>query len=46
MGFETYKRTDIDEEGNPYPLIYMRLPGIESGYSQGKSENQKESDEK
>ena len=46
MGFGTYKRTDIDEEGNPYPLIYMRLPGIESGYSQGKSENQKESDEK
>ena len=26
MGFETYKRTDCDEEGNPYPLLYMRLP--------------------
>ena len=25
MGFETYKRTDRDEEGNPYPLLYMRL---------------------
>lgn len=25
MGFETYKRTDLDEEGNPYPLLYMRL---------------------
>ena len=25
MGFETYKRTDYDEEGNPYPLLYMRL---------------------
>lgn len=25
MGFETYKRTDHDEEGNPYPLLYMRL---------------------
>ncbi len=24
MGFETYKRTDLDEEGNPYPLLYMR----------------------
>lgn len=24
MGFETYKRTDYDEEGNPYPLLYMR----------------------
>lgn len=25
MGFTTYKRTDFDEEGNPYPLLYMRL---------------------
>ena len=25
MGFQTYKRTDHDEEGNPYPLLYMRL---------------------
>ena len=25
MGFHTYKRTDSDEEGNPYPLLYMRL---------------------
>ena len=25
MGFETYQRTDLDEEGNPYPLLYMRL---------------------
>lgn len=25
MGFMTYKRTDHDEEGNPYPLLYMRL---------------------
>ena len=24
MGFETYKRTDRDEEGNPYPLLYMK----------------------
>ncbi len=24
MGFQTYKRTDYDEEGNPYPLLYMR----------------------
>ena len=22
---QTYKRTDFDEEGNPYPLLYMRL---------------------
>lgn len=25
MGFETYRRTDVDEEGNPYPLLYMKL---------------------
>ena len=25
MGFETYKRTQWDEEGNPYPLLYMKL---------------------
>lgn len=25
MGFHTYKRTEYDEEGNPYPLLYMRL---------------------
>ena len=24
-GFVTYQRTDHDEEGNPYPLLYMRL---------------------
>ncbi len=23
MGFETYRRTDRDEEGGPYPLLYM-----------------------
>ena len=25
MGFKTYKRTDFDEEGNPYPLLYLQL---------------------
>ena len=24
MGFSVYKRTDLDEQGNPYPLLYMR----------------------
>lgn len=24
IGFEAYKRTDFDEEGNPYPLLYMK----------------------
>ena len=22
---ETYRRTDLDEEGNPYPLLYMKM---------------------
>ena len=25
LGFQTYKRTEYDEEGNPYPLLYMKL---------------------
>ncbi len=25
MGFKTYKRTPLDEQGHPYPLLYMRL---------------------
>ena len=25
MGFTTYRRTETDEEGRPYPLLYMRL---------------------
>ena len=29
MGFEAYKRTELDEEGDPYPLLYMkRVQGI------------------
>ncbi|MBF8808462.1 MAG: GNAT family N-acetyltransferase [Enterococcus lacertideformus] len=27
MGFEVYKRTEFDEQGNPYPLLYMSLDG-------------------
>ena len=23
LGFQTYKRTECDEEGNPYPLLYI-----------------------
>ena len=26
MGFQVYKRTDLEEQGNPYPLLYMRRP--------------------
>ena len=25
MGFQTFRRTEHDEEGGPYPLLYMRL---------------------
>lgn len=25
MGFKVYRRTDHDEQGNKYPLLYMRL---------------------
>ncbi len=25
MGFRVYKRTELDEQGNPYPLLYMSL---------------------
>ena len=25
MGFKTYKRNELDEQGNPYPILYMRL---------------------
>ena len=24
-GFKAYKRTELDEEGKPYPLLYMKL---------------------
>lgn len=26
FGFRTYRRTERDEEGGPYPLLYMRFP--------------------
>lgn len=25
MGFQVYKRAELDEQGNPYPLLYMKL---------------------
>ena len=25
MGFKVYNRTEYDEQGNPYPLLYMKL---------------------
>ena len=28
MGFQVYKRTDFDEQGNPYPLLYMSLSNM------------------
>ena len=29
MGFQVYKRTDFDEQGNPYPLLYMSLSNMD-----------------
>ncbi|MDO4276234.1 MAG: GNAT family N-acetyltransferase [Eubacteriales bacterium] len=28
MGFRVYKRMDMDEQGNPYPLLYMKLETV------------------
>ena len=25
LGFKIYKRSEIDEQGNPYPILYMKL---------------------
>lgn len=30
MGFETYKRSDLDEQGGPYPLLYMKCRDVDS----------------
>ena len=27
LGFEVYKRSEYDEQGNPYPILYMKLIG-------------------
>ena len=27
LGFRVFKRTDCDEQGNPYPILYMKLEG-------------------
>ena len=34
MGFQIYKMTDHDEQGNPYPLLYMSLPA-ETAFTKG-----------
>ena len=28
MGFRVYRRTELDEQGNPYPLLYMKLSDL------------------
>lgn len=33
MGFEVIKRTDLDEQGNPYPLLYMK-PKVDYRYAE------------
>ena len=34
MGFRAYKRTERDEQGGPYPLVYMRLREGRGAFSQ------------
>lgn len=34
MGFRAYKRTERDEQGGPYPLVYMRLREESDAFSQ------------
>ena len=29
MGFRVYKRSELDEQGNPYPILYMSRPAAE-----------------
>ena len=38
MGFETYRRTELDEKGDPYPLLYMKRVR-EIGICGGKNES-------
>ena len=33
MGFVCFKLTELDEQGNPYPLLYMRLTAKTAGES-------------
>ena len=33
MGFRTFKRAELDEQGNPYPILYMRLEKINYRYN-------------
>ncbi len=42
MCFETYKRTELDEEGNPYPLLYMRLSKQSDCSSDGNGDTKKD----
>lgn len=34
MGFRAYKRTERDEQGGPYPLLYMRLQQESGAFSE------------
>ena len=34
MGFRAYKRTERDEQGSPYPLLYMRLREESGAFSE------------
>ena len=34
MGFRAYKRTERDEQGGPYPLLYMSLQKESGAFSE------------
>lgn len=34
MGFQVYKRTNLDEQGNPYPLLYMKCDPKAADYNE------------
>ncbi len=29
MGFKVYKRSELDEQGNQYPILYMKLENVD-----------------
>lgn len=37
MGFEVFKRTEKDEQGRNYPLLYMRLPMTHDSFARNKT---------
>lgn len=32
LGFKTFAKSELDSEGNPFPILHMALPGFPSAY--------------